>query len=154
MSKIVLFQTIQSSISTECSSVCPIDRILLGATTLGQSGPGSGPEGVLCIPQNSSITGTSPSDCLVSYPGHSLGGVLPPQQRNSRCILQPQPNKQTKIVGFKILLRFFCFLVFWFKFFCVAGYFLARRQNSFGRILRGQSIFYVCKYNHRFGFIV
>ena len=32
-----------------------------------------GIEGVLRIPQNSSITGTSPSDCSVSYPGHSLG---------------------------------------------------------------------------------
>ena len=46
-----------------------------GATTPGQSGPGSnGNKGVLRIPQSSSITGTSPSDCLVSYPGHSLGG--------------------------------------------------------------------------------
>ena len=27
--------------------------------------------GILRIPQSSSITGTSPSDCLVSYPGHS-----------------------------------------------------------------------------------
>ena len=33
---------------------------------------------ILCIPQNSSIAGTSPSDCFMSYPGHSLeGGVLP-----------------------------------------------------------------------------
>ena len=47
---------------------------LSGATTLGQSGPGSnGNEGVLRFPQSSSIAGTSPSDCLVSYPGHSLG---------------------------------------------------------------------------------
>ena len=29
-------------------------------------------EGLLCIPQNSIITGTSPSDSLVSYTGHSL----------------------------------------------------------------------------------
>ena len=45
----------------------------------GQSGPGSnGNEGVLRVPQNSSIAGTPPSDCLVSYPGDSLGGgVLP-----------------------------------------------------------------------------
>ena len=49
---------------------------LSGATAPGQSGPGSdGNEGVLRIPQSSSIAGTSPSDCLVS--GHSLGGVLP-----------------------------------------------------------------------------
>ena len=48
--------------------------VLSGATTLGQSEPGSnGNEGVLRIPQGPSITGTSPSDCLVSYPGHSLG---------------------------------------------------------------------------------
>ena len=34
-------------------------------------------KGVSHIPQSSSITGTSPSNCLVSYPGHLLwGGVL------------------------------------------------------------------------------
>ena len=39
--------------------------------------PGSdGNEGVLHIPQSSSITGTSPSNCLVSYLGDSLGRVL------------------------------------------------------------------------------
>ena len=49
------------------------DRTLSGAITLGQSGIGSnGNEGVLRIPLSSSITGTSPSDCLVSYPGLSL----------------------------------------------------------------------------------
>ena len=31
-------------------------------------------KGVLRIPQSSSITGALPSDCFVSYPGHSLGG--------------------------------------------------------------------------------
>ena len=53
--------------------------VLSGATTLSQSGPGSDDnEGVIRIPQSSSITGISPSDCLVSYPGHSLAGsVLP-----------------------------------------------------------------------------
>ena len=61
------------------SSISPIDRTLSGATILGQYGPGSnGNEEVLCIPQSPSITGTSPSDCLVSYTGHSLRGVLPP----------------------------------------------------------------------------
>ena len=53
-------------------------KALSGATTPGQSGPGSDVnEEVLHIPQSSSTAGTSPSDCLVSYPGHSLGGVLP-----------------------------------------------------------------------------
>ena len=51
-----------------------MDRILSGATTPGQSGPGSdGNELILYVPQSSSITGTSPSDCLVSYLEHSLG---------------------------------------------------------------------------------
>ena len=55
------------------SFIRPIDRILSGATTLGQRGPGNdGNEGVFCIPQSSSITGTSPSDFLVSYRGHLL----------------------------------------------------------------------------------
>ena len=47
---------------------------LSGATTPSQSGSESeGNEGVLFIHKSSSITGTSPSDCLVSYPGHLLG---------------------------------------------------------------------------------
>ena len=59
----------------------------------GQSGPGSdGNEGVFRIPQSPSITGISPSDCLVSYAGYSLGaGSL---QRCSRCIQQHQPTRQ------------------------------------------------------------
>ena len=46
---------------------------LSGAIIAGQSGLGSdGNEGVHCIPQSSSITGNSPSDCLVSYQGRLL----------------------------------------------------------------------------------
>ena len=57
----------------------------------GQNGPGSnGNKGVLHIPQNSSITGTSPSDYLVSYIQDAHWGSLTPLQRSSRCILQPQ----------------------------------------------------------------
>ena len=54
--QIVLFQTIQFSISTHFSSFWHIDRILSGATTMGHSGPVS-----------NGITGALPSDCLVSY---------------------------------------------------------------------------------------
>ena len=50
-----------------------------GATTLAQSGPGSdGNEGVLHIPQSSSITGTAPSDCLVSHQDTRYGGIAYP----------------------------------------------------------------------------
>ena len=80
---------------------------LSGATSLCQSGLGSnGNEGILRIPQNSSITGTSPSDRLVSYNRTVVvgGGGIAPLQRSSRCILQSQPsgqyldaNKQTLI---------------------------------------------------------
>ena len=78
----VLFLTIQFNINhlfalslNVKSSIWPIDRTLSGATSPGQSGPGSnGNEGVLCIPQSSSITRTSPSDCLMSYPGHTWEG--------------------------------------------------------------------------------
>ena len=59
------------------SSIWPIDRTLSGATTPCQSGPGSnGNEGLLWIPPSFTITGTSPSDCLLSCLRHSLG-VLP-----------------------------------------------------------------------------
>ena len=76
----ILFQAIPFSISTQFSSIWPIDRTVSGATTPGQSGTGSNDnEGALPITQSSGITGTSPSDCLGSYPGHLLevGGVIP-----------------------------------------------------------------------------
>ena len=79
--KTVQFQTIQFSISTQfkCqTSIWPIDRTLSGATTLGQSRTGSdGNKGVFRIPQSSRITEASPSDCLMSYTGHSLGESNP-----------------------------------------------------------------------------
>ena len=57
---------------------------LSGATTPSQSGLGNdGNEGVLCISQSSSITRSSPADCLEG---------LTPQQRCGWCILQPQPT--------------------------------------------------------------
>ena len=71
----VLFQTIQFFISTQFIPILHIDRTLSGATTPGQSGPRNDGNGrFLPISQRYSITGTSPSDCLVSYTGHSFGG--------------------------------------------------------------------------------
>ena len=59
--------------STQFSFIWPIDRTLSGATNPGQSGLGSNSnEGILYIPQSSSITEASP-DCLVSFPKHFLG---------------------------------------------------------------------------------
>ena len=55
------------------SFILPIDWTLPDVIIPGQSGPGSdGNEGVLGIPQSSSIIGTSRSDCLVSFPANSL----------------------------------------------------------------------------------
>ena len=66
------------------SSIWPIDGTLSGATTPGQSGAGSdGTEEVLCISQSSCITGASPSDCLVSNPGYSLGVSYPSAEMQS-----------------------------------------------------------------------
>ena len=60
----------------------------------GQGGPGSdGNKGVLHIPQSSSITGTSPSDCLVSYQDTHCWG-LPLCRGTVVCILQLQPTGQ------------------------------------------------------------
>ena len=59
-------------------SIWPIDRTLSGATIPDQSGPVSdGNEEEIHIPQTSCITGASPSDCLKSYPGHSLEESYP-----------------------------------------------------------------------------
>ena len=52
------------SISTQFSSIWPIDRTLSGATTPGQSGPGSdGNEGVLHIP----VYSTAPADWVTDF---------------------------------------------------------------------------------------
>ena len=59
-------------------SICPIDRTRAGATNPGQIGAVSdGNEWMFCIPPISSITRASPSDCLLSYTGHSLGESFP-----------------------------------------------------------------------------
>ena len=59
-------------------SIWPIDKTLSADTTPGQSGPESdGNEGVLRVPQSPSIAEASPSDCLVSPSGHSLGESYP-----------------------------------------------------------------------------
>ena len=59
-------------------------RTLSGATTLDQIRPGSdGNEGVIGIPQSSSISEALQSDYLVSYPGHSLGESYPFAEKQS-----------------------------------------------------------------------
>ena len=69
------------------NSTSPIDRTLAGDTTPGLSGSGSNyNEGVLHIPQ-SSKTGASTSNCLVSYGGHSLVGGAEIQSVHSTAIL-------------------------------------------------------------------
>ena len=90
--KPVLLQTIQFSMSTSIP---------------GQSGPGSnGNEGVLNIPQSSSITGTSQSDCLVSYPEHFRGAVgasySPSTHTPNRLgyLLFPYKIARTSVKGF------------------------------------------------------
>ena len=64
MSKRFLFQAIQFSQTIRFSITITPSQSVLGS---------DGNKGVLRIPQSSSITGTSPSDCLVSYLGYSLG---------------------------------------------------------------------------------
>ena len=67
MSKSVLFWVIQICISMQFSSFWPIDRIQSGATTPKPNGPEiNGNEGVLHIPQASSITEISILDFLES----------------------------------------------------------------------------------------
>ena len=57
------------------SFIWPIDKNLSGATSPGQSDSESNDnEGVLHILQSSSTTGTSPSDCLISYQDTLWGG--------------------------------------------------------------------------------
>ena len=68
-----------------------MDWTLSGATTPGQSWPGSdGNEGVLRISQSSCIPGASLSDCLLSHPGHSLGCLNPSAEK--QCVYSMAPD--------------------------------------------------------------
>ena len=99
----ILFQIIQFSISTQFSSIGPIDRTLSGTTTSGQSGSGSnGNEGVLRIPQGSNITGTSPLQILVSYPGHSLWEVVLPICRYAVNVFY-NPNRLVRALTLDVM---------------------------------------------------
>ena len=53
------------------SSICPIDRTLSGAIIAGAMAI----KGYATFPKTPSLL--KPSDCLMSYPGHSLGKFLP-----------------------------------------------------------------------------
>ena len=69
-----------------------MDWILSGSSTPAQSEPGSTDYKVLLYISQRTWTGSSLSDCLVLYFGHSLWG-LKPLQKCSLLILQPHPTK-------------------------------------------------------------
>ena len=89
------------------SSISPIDMTLSGANYPDQITPGiDGNEGVLCIPQSSSITEASSLDSEVSYTGHSLwGGLLFPCRDAAGVFYSPSR------LGFNS--SFFRLLFFW-----------------------------------------
>ncbi len=93
----VLFQTIQFSISYLFAFSLNVKQNYLthrsGAATSGQNLPGSyGIKGVLRIPQSSSISGASQSDCLISYSGHSFVGSYPSAEMQSVYSAPQQPT--------------------------------------------------------------
>ena len=60
------------------NSLSPIDRTLSVTITAGQSRPQSNDnEWVFRISHSTSITEASPSDCFVSYAGHSVRESFP-----------------------------------------------------------------------------
>ena len=83
--KTVLFQTIQFRISTQLSSIWSIDRTLPLQTRVDL--------GMMAMKGYStlsfSITGASPSDCLVSYPGDVFGESYPSAAMQSEYFTAP-----------------------------------------------------------------
>ena len=76
--KTVLFKTIHFSMSTQFGSIWPIDGTLSRFTTSARFDLG-----VMKMNGCSSIIGTSPSDCLVSYLGHLLEECYPSAEMQS-----------------------------------------------------------------------
>ena len=70
--------------NAQLNSIWPIERTVPCDTNLSPSAPGNnGNDRSFCILRISSITGTSPSDCLESYLGHSFGGGYPSVEEQS-----------------------------------------------------------------------
>ena len=60
----------------------------------------NGNEGVLGIPQNPSIIGASPADCLMLYQGHSLVGGLPNYRESVGVFYNPSRLGHRPLVHF------------------------------------------------------
>ena len=56
-------------------------------------------KGILCIPQRSINTGASPSNCFVSYPGHSLEESYPSAKMQSVYSTPTTECATMKVVG-------------------------------------------------------
>ena len=124
--KTVLFQAIQVSISSQFSSIWPIDTTLPGATTPGQSGPGSDSNvGIFRIPESSSNTRTSLSDCngrLLPFCREAVG-VLPTGQSLARMSLPlwicnsdrvcPPVGNSTSQFSIAFVMKFSCRIFFY-----------------------------------------
>ena len=84
------------------SSIWRFDRKLSVAITAAKTGPESnGNEGVLRIPQSFGITGASPSNFLVLYPGLSL--VESYASSEMRLVYSTASVDCTRIIMVKIL---------------------------------------------------
>ena len=85
------------------NSIWRINRTRSCVTTPGQSGPWSnGNEEILCIPQSSCISGISPSNCFVLYPGHSLGESYPSAEMQSVYSTAPTDWTKEKVSSFNL----------------------------------------------------
>ena len=88
---------INNTVYTSHKSFWPIDRTLSGATTPCQTPGSDNNEKVLSIPQNSSITIASPSDSLLSYPGHILREPYPFAEKQS--VYSAAPGRKYRILS-------------------------------------------------------
>ena len=72
-------------------------------------------KGVLCISQRFSVTGASPSDCLVSYPKHSLGESYPSAEIQSVYSAAPA-NWAKNNIKYSYLILIICIQLYGFKY--------------------------------------
>ena len=88
--KTVLFWTIQFSINTHFSSIWPIDRLYQVLPHRARVDLGAMVnKGRSAFPKAPVLLEASPSDCLVSYPGHSLERFYPSAEMQSVYFTAP-----------------------------------------------------------------
>ena len=126
MSKTVLFQTIQFSISIQFSFIWPIDRTLSSTSTPGQVDQGAmAMNGYSIFPKAPTLLKPRHEIVWVSYPGHSLEESYHSAEMQS--VSSPIPADCTHLFAELYCFKYICLI----QVFCILLYTYLKQLHCF-----------------------